>query len=393
MWGVRHVATGHRHHVDQALAHAVLGRREIRDAGGVKDGEPGLAFHGGRDVHERRARAGHARNGLGEPALVPDLPRDHVHEVAHAGVGVDLRQNEAILLIEPTLLELVTHHPEADEEVVPDPPAYLLQHLETEPGAVLQASAVLVGAPVDERGPELVDEMAVGEELGAVEAALLAAPRGIAERAHHPADVVAVHLLRERAMRMFAHHRGSDRRKPVLHVPQRAVAHVRDLAHDGAAVAVHALGELPEHGDDGVVADVDLAERGRGIRGDVRRPAEHGQREPPLGLLLVVELIAQLRVPVLDVSGRMAGAHDAILEGHVAKSERLEKTGVPAGAHVRGLRGYRNESWRIGTAFDNSGDADFPATRRAGQSTDSFHATPARAVDRMFVPRSRRRAT
>ena len=324
----------HRHHVDETLAHAVLRRREIRDAGGVKDREPGLALHLRRDVHERRARAGHARNGLGEPALVPHLSRNHVHEVAHAGVGVELRERKAVVLGEPALLQLVAHHSEADEEIVPDPPAYLLEDLQTEPGAVLQAPAILVGAPVDERRPELVDEMALGEEFGAVEPAFLAAPRGIAERAYHPADVVAVHLLRERAMRMLAYHRRRDGRQPVLHVPQRAVPHVRDLTHDGAAVPVHALGELPQYGNDRVVADVDLAERGGGIGCNVRRPAEHGQREPALGLLLVIELIAQLRVPVLDVPGSVAGAHDAILERQVAKLERLEKAGILARAHA-----------------------------------------------------------
>ena len=60
--GVRHVGTGHRHHVDQALAHAVLGRREIRDAGGVKDGEPGLAFHLAPRC-ARTARAGRPCSG------------------------------------------------------------------------------------------------------------------------------------------------------------------------------------------------------------------------------------------------------------------------------------------------------------------------------------------
>ena len=341
---VRHVGARHGHHVDVTFAHAVLRRRKVRDPGGVEDGEPGLALHRGRDVHEGRPRPGHARNGLGQSALVAHLPRDHVHEVAHAGVGVDLREREAVVLREPALLQLVPHHPESDEEVVPDPPAYLLQHFQTEPSPVPEAPAVLVGPAVDERRPELVDEMPLGEELGAVEPAFLAAPRGIAERAHHPPDVVAVHLLRERAMRMLAHHRGGERRQPVLHVPQRAVAHVRDLAHDGAAVPVHALGELPEHGDNRVVADVDLAEGGWRVRRDVRRTPEHGEREPSLRLLLVVELIPKLRVPVLNVPGGMAGAHDPVPERHVAKPERLQKAGVPARTHGRCLPGSVPES-------------------------------------------------
>ena len=293
--------------------------------GGVEHRESGFALHLPRDVHEGRARTGHARDGLRQPALVPHLPRDHVHEVAQARVCVELRQRQAVVPRKPAFLEIVAHHPEAHQEVLPDPAAHLFEDFEAKAGAVLEAPAVLVGAPVDQRGPELVDEMPVGEQLGAVEPALLAARRGVTERAHHPPDVVAVHLLGERAVRVLAHHRGRQRRQPVLDVPQGAMPHMGDLAHDRAAVAADTLGELPQHGNDRVVADVDLAERGGRVRRDVGGAAEHGEREAALGLLLVVELVAQLRMLVLDVSGGVARAHEPVLERHVAEPEGLQE--------------------------------------------------------------------
>ena len=134
-------------------------------------------------------------------------------------------------------------------------------------------------------------------------------------------------------MGVLAHRRRRDRGQPVLDVPERAVPHMGDLAHEPAPVPVHALGELAEHGDDRVVADVDLAERRGGVRGDVRRPPEHREGEPPLRLLLVVELVAELRVAVLDVARGMACAHEPVPERDVAKPERLEEVRVLAGAH------------------------------------------------------------
>ena len=279
---VRHVGAGHRHHVDEPLAHAVLRGREVHDAGGVKHRDPGLALHPRRDVHVGRTRAGHARNGQREPALVSHLARDHVQEVAHAGIGVDPGDGETVLLIEPAFLQLVSHHPEADQEVFPHAAPDLLQDLEAEAGAVLDASPVFIGTLVDERGPELVDEMPVGEELDTVEPPIPATDRGVPERSYHPPDIASVHLLRERSMGVLAHRRRRDRGQPVLYVPQGAVSHVGDLAHERATVPVYALGELAEHGDDRVVADVDLPERGGGVRRDVRRPPNMVRARPPL---------------------------------------------------------------------------------------------------------------
>ena len=290
--GVGHMGASHRHHVHEPLAHAVFRRRQVRDAGGVEHRKSGLALHLGRDMHERRERPGHGRNGLGKPALVADLPDDHIQEVAHAGVGVDFRERKAVLPGQPAFLEFVADHPQTDQEILSHPAPDFLQHLETEPGAVLQAAAILVAAPVDERRPELVDEVAVGEQLRAVQPALLAAQRSIAERPHDPADVAPVHLLRKGAMRGLAHDRRRHGRQPVLHVPERAMAHMGDLAHDGAAVPMDPRGELLQHGDNGIVADIDLAEGGRRVWRNVGRPAEHGQRKPALRLLLVIELVA-----------------------------------------------------------------------------------------------------
>ena len=74
----------------------------------------------------------------------------------------------------PPVPVLVADHADADDVVGADLPADLLQHLEAEAHAVVQAAAVVVGAPVGRRRPEGVQQMAVGFDLDAVHAALAA---------------------------------------------------------------------------------------------------------------------------------------------------------------------------------------------------------------------------
>ena len=182
-----------------------------------------------------------------------------------------------------------------------------LEDLDREAHPVVERAAVAVAALVDERRPELVDEVAVGLELETVEAALPAAPRRLAERAHDPPDVGLLHLLGEAPVGGLADRRGRDRRQPVAVVPDRPPAQVGELDHRRRAVRVHPVGQLLEPRDDVVVAGVELAEDRRRVRRDVRRAAEHRQGDPALRLLLVVELVAQLRLAVLGVGRLVAG--------------------------------------------------------------------------------------
>ena len=93
----------------------------------------------------------------------------------------------------------------------PDLAADLPEHLEGEAHAVVQAPAVLVRPTVEERRPELVHEVVVGEgQLHAVEPALAAAPRGVAERPHEHGDLLGLELVRHLAVDLL----GDLRRAP-----------------------------------------------------------------------------------------------------------------------------------------------------------------------------------
>ena len=122
--------------------------------------------------------------------------------------------------------------------IVADRRAHRLQHLDAEAHAVFEAAAIFVGALVDGRAPELVDQMAVrGGQLAAVEPAFLAAARGGGVVGDDARDVEILHLLGDGAAGGLAAGRGGDGRQPVLGVPAGAPAHMGELDHQRGAVA------------------------------------------------------------------------------------------------------------------------------------------------------------
>ena len=137
---------------------------------------------------------------------------------------------------------LVARDPGAHHPVAPDLTPDLAEHLEAEAHAVLEAPAVLVGPPVEERRPELVHEVVVGEgELHAVQAALAAAPRRVPERPHQHGDLLGLDLVRHFPVDLLGNLRGRQQHVPALDVGLGPPAHVRELAHDPAVVAVDGL--------------------------------------------------------------------------------------------------------------------------------------------------------
>ena len=91
--------------------------------------------------------------------------------------------------IDPSLDLVVGGDADADRESGAGLLADGGQDLPQEPGAVLQASAVVVIAEVGGGGQELADQVAVGAvELHPVEPALLASPGGCRERLHQLVD-------------------------------------------------------------------------------------------------------------------------------------------------------------------------------------------------------------
>ncbi len=314
------------HEIDMPLGHGARGGGDVADPLGVDDGDVDRRLDGARHMQEGRDREGHVGHQDRERAPVAGLPGPDVEHVDQARARQAHGDLQAVLGVEPVGDELVGGHAHADDVVGPDLAAHLLQHLQAEAHAVLQAAAIGIGAPVDAGRPELGHQMQGLEgELDPVEPALAAAPRRLAEVADDPGEVPVLHLLGEGAVLGLPHRRGRHGRQPVAGVPARAPAHVRDLAHEGRAMGVHALGELAEMGDDPVLAHVELAEGARTVGGDDGGAAEHGHRHAALGLLGVVELIALPRHPALGIGRRMGGADDAVAQRQALDGERLQQ--------------------------------------------------------------------
>ncbi len=146
-----------------------------------------------------------------------------------------------------------------------------------------------------------------------------------------------LHLLGDRAACRFAPGRGGHGRQPVLGIPAGAPAHMGELDHQRGAMGVDAVGEFAEIRDDAVIGDGDLVPgRGRTVHRHGGRAAEHGQADAALGLLLVIELIAQLRLALRAVGRRMAGAHDPVADRQALDRQR-PKQGFEGSGHPRGL--------------------------------------------------------
>jgi hypothetical protein len=108
-----------------------------------------------------------------------------------------------------------------------------------------------------------------------------------------------------------------------------------DLAHDGAAVAVDAVRELPQMRDRGVGAEIELIEHAGAVRGNVGRAPEHGQRQPAPGFFLVIALEAQLRQSTVIGAAGVRRAHDPVLQGQPANGQGTEQRVGHGGVGVR----------------------------------------------------------
>ena len=227
-------------------------------------------------------------------------------------------------LVDAALDVLVADHARADDEIRADARADRLQHLEAEAQAVLQRAAIGVVAFVGERRPELIDEMAVGFDLQAVEAAGLYALRGVGVGAQHARDVEILHRLRESAMRRLAHVARRDDGQPIVLGPARAAAEMGDLDHHRRAVLVHLVGELLQPADDLVLVEQNVAESLRTVGRDDRGAADHRQADAALGLLDVIGAIALLRQAIMGIGRLVRARHQTIADRQMFERERLQ---------------------------------------------------------------------
>jgi hypothetical protein len=300
----------------------------IDDAPGVKDRHPGhRLLDGRRDRQEDTLGIGHVRDGGGlkrERVRAPSDDREEVHEPRGRQAAGDLRH---IARGEAARRHLVARDPGAHHPIAPDLPPDLPEHLEAEAQAVVEASAVFVRTLVEERRPELVHEVVVGKgQLHAVQAALAAAARRIAERPHQHGDLFGLDLVRHLAVDFLGNLRGRQQHVPALHVGLGPPPHVRELAHDAAVVPVHGLRDAAVPRDDGVVVVGDHVPGARG-RGGVNagRAADDREAGAAPGLGFVVGAEAGAGLAVLRHRFRVAAREDAVLQRQTAHAERREQ--------------------------------------------------------------------
>ena len=144
------------------------------------------------------------RDDVGQRLVGRDRTLDHVDEVDHPGPRKGRRDRQTVGLGQAARQVLRSAHPDADDELVADFAADGFEHLDGEAHPVLERAAVPVRPRIDERRPELVDQVAVGLQLEAVEAALLAATGRRSEGADDAPDVAFLHLLGKAPMGRLA---------------------------------------------------------------------------------------------------------------------------------------------------------------------------------------------
>ena len=221
---------------------------------------------------------------------------------------------------------LVARDAQADHVVVADLLADRLEHLDAEAHAVLEAAAVLVGAPVDQRAPVLVDQVEPGVvQLDAIEAGRLAAPGGLGEVVDHALVIEVLHLLGEAAVQALARDRWRDQRHPVLAVPVHPPAHVDELYRDGGAMRVHRVDQRAQVVDDRIVGQPgDAVVATRRVERD-RRGTDLREPDPALRLLGMVADEPVRGLAVDDVTGAMARADDPVADGHALDGQGPQK--------------------------------------------------------------------
>ena len=353
--GVRDERAGHADHVHRAVGQDLVRVHGVDDARGVEDRD---LRHGRldrrrqRDVHGVRER--HVRHGAGlEREGVGGAPDDR-EEVDEAGGGEPVRDLRHVVGRQAAVGELVSRDPGADHVVGADLPADLAEDLEPEAHPVLEAPAVLVRPLVEDRGPELVDQVVVGErELDPVEPALAAPPHGVPERAHEHRDLLGLELVRDLPVDALRDLGRREEDVPALVVRLGAPAHVGELGEDEAPVTMDGLRHRAVGGDDRVVVvrgHVPRARRGGGV--DARRAAEDRERATAARLALVVRAEPGPGLPVLGHGLGVPGGEDAVPEGQASDADRREQIaklvchGSPGTSPARRARSGRRPACR-----------------------------------------------
>ena len=231
--------------------------------------------------------------------------------------------------------QLVTAQTHAEGEARPDLGPHRRDDLDEKAGAVLQAPAVVVGAPVRGRRQEPTHDRGVRAlQFDAVEAALGAMAGHQRVAAHDLGDLAGVDRLWHLAEQRVGHRRRRPHRPARVHA-RRLPAVVVDLGEDRHAVAMDRIGDPSVAGDDTAVEAVDellvrpIGGVGRVLLGDDQADAGRGARLVVGGMLLG-------RMAVSGVVREVRREHQTILDGDRPEPER-----GPEEARRRRVDGHR----------------------------------------------------
>ena len=333
---VGEMGAGHADHVELAADDRVAGGGDVLDAGGVEGRHPRLRPHFAGEVEMGRRALAHTGDYVTQGFVGVDVAADHVEEVDQARTREPFGDFEPLVAGKAALKILVADEPRADEEIRADPPPRGFEHGHAETQAVVERTAVFVGALVGGGRPELVDQMAVALELESVEAGRLHPFGRVGVGRDHTRKIPVLHRLGKGAVGGFAHARGRNHGQPIGPAPAGAAAEMGDLDHHRRPLLVHVVGELfqPRHAL--VLVEEDVAESLRAVGGDDRRAADHGERNAALGLFRVIEAVALLGQAVLGKGRLVRRRHEAVAQGKMPQPVGLEERIVGHGLQLSG---------------------------------------------------------
>jgi len=163
-------------------------------------------------------------------------------------------------------------------------------------------------------------------ELDAVEPALAAAARRLAERADELGDLLGFELVRHLAMHPLGDLRRRQQHARLFTVGLGPAAHVRELGEDVTAVGVDRVGERTVCRDDRVVVIGDLLPGGGRRRGvHARGAAEDRERAAAARLRLVIAREPGAGPAILGHRLGVARGVDAVRERETADLDRREQ--------------------------------------------------------------------
>ncbi len=183
--------------------------------------------------------------------------------------------------------------PDPDRQVRREGGAHGADDLQREAGAVGQAATVLIGAPIGERGKELVGEVPVGGmDFGEKKARIHGAPGGGGEVGQDLIHTRAIQFVRQRVLGAESRGRRSDhifpacfgRRKSAIGLPGPShagfAAGMGELDRRNAALLLHELADAQQLRNVVVAVNAQVAGGDAPLRTDGGRLREHDAGAP-----------------------------------------------------------------------------------------------------------------